>query len=195
MPFLALELRDNPTDPHSGSYHFASFEMGSSHLGGSVNFVKFVLENSVYIGWPGSTVLALSGRLGLATPYGDTQDLVIEDRFKAGGSTTIRGYRDERVGPVDAVQQSRGRRSADPVQRRVAVPHLALSRRRDVLRRRDGHAPGARFRVSTSSSRGPAPGFGITTPIGPLRFDVGYALRQLRDEDRLQFYVTVGNAF
>ena len=32
-------------------------------LGGSVNFVKFVLENSVYVGLPGATVLALSGRL------------------------------------------------------------------------------------------------------------------------------------
>jgi outer membrane protein insertion porin family len=42
---------------------------------------------------------------------------------------------------------------------------------------------------------GAGAGLRLTTPIGPVRFDVGYALRQLRDEDRLQFYVTVGHAF
>jgi outer membrane protein insertion porin family len=42
---------------------------------------------------------------------------------------------------------------------------------------------------------GAGAGLRITTPIRPLRFDMGYALRQLRDDDRLQFYVTVGNAF
>ena len=39
------------------------------------NFIKFVLENSVYLGLPHSTVLALAARLGLATPFGGTEDL------------------------------------------------------------------------------------------------------------------------
>ena len=46
--------------------------------------------------------VALAARLGLATPYGGTQDLPIEDRFYAGGANTVRGYREQRVGPLDA---------------------------------------------------------------------------------------------
>jgi len=194
MPFLALELRDNPTDPHGGSYHFTSFEMGSSHLGGSVDFVKFILENSVYIGWPRSTVLALSGRLGLATPYGHTQDLVIEDRFKAGGSTTIRGYRDERVGPVDASNNPEGGdlRILFNVEWRFPIWRFLGG-----VTFFDAGMVTPRVRDFAFNEFFPGAGGGlrINTPIGPLRFDVGYALRPLRDEDRLQFYVTVGNAF
>lgn len=194
MPFLALELRDNPTDPHGGSYHYASFEVGSSHLGGNVNFAKFILENSVYIGWPRSTVLALSGRLGLAAPYGDTEDLVIEDRFKAGGSTTIRGYRDERVGPVDASNNPQGGdlRILFNVEWRFPIWRFLGG-----VTFFDAGTVTPRVRDFAFSEVFPGAGAGLrlTTPIGPVRFDVGYALRQLRDEDRLQFYVTVGHAF
>lgn len=194
MPFLALELRDNPTDPHAGSYHFASVEVGSSHLGGSVNFVKFVLENSVYVGLPGATVLALSGRLGLATPYGDTEDLVIEDRFKAGGSTTIRGYRDERVGPVDSFNNPEGGdlRLLFNVEYRFPIWRFLGG-----VTFFDAGMVTPRVRDFAWSEFFPGAGAGLrlTTPIGPVRFDVGYALRQLRNEDRLQFYVSVGQAF
>jgi len=194
MPFLSLELRDNPTDPHGGSYHLASVEVGSSALGGSVNFVKFVLENSVYLGLPHGTVLALSGRLGLATPFGGTEDLVIEDRFKAGGSTTIRGYREERVGPVDSSNNPEGGdlRVLFNVEYRFPIwrflggvtffdAGMVTPRVRDFAW--DQFYPGA------------GGGLRLATPIGPVRFDVGYALRQLRNEDRVQLYVTVGHAF
>ena len=100
-PFLALELRDLPADPRQGSFHFVSLEVGSSALGGEINFVKFRLEDSWFVPWPPPTVLAISHRAGLAAPFGGTDDLVIEDRFKAGGSTTIRGYERDRVGPLD----------------------------------------------------------------------------------------------
>ena len=44
----------------------------------------------------------MAGRLGLAAPYGSTPALVIQDRFYAGGATTVRGYREDRLGPLDA---------------------------------------------------------------------------------------------
>ena len=55
----------------------------------------------------------------------------------------------------------------------------------------------ARVEDFTPSDLYPGVGAGlrITTPIGPIRLDVGYALRPLRDEDRIQVYLTVGHAF
>jgi hypothetical protein len=33
MPFLTLELRDQPTDPRRGSFHYTSLEIGKLYLG------------------------------------------------------------------------------------------------------------------------------------------------------------------
>jgi outer membrane protein assembly factor BamA len=194
MPFLALELRDLPADPREGSFHFASFEVGSSALLGRVNFVKFRLEDSWFIPWPPPTVLAVSHRLGLAAPYGGTEDLVIEDRFKAGGSTTIRGYKEDRVGPLDD--------NGNP-ERGDLLLILNLEWRFPIWRWLGGvtffDVGTVTPKVSDFSFSELFPGIGaglrITTPIGPIRLDVGYGLRQVRNDDRIQVYLTVGQAF
>ena len=54
-------------------------------------------------------------------------------------------------------------------------------------------------RVKNFSTNDLFPGVGaglrITTPIGPIRLDVGYGLRPIRDDDRIQVYLEVGQAF
>jgi outer membrane protein assembly complex protein YaeT len=192
--FLTLELRDQPADPHKGSYHLAAFEVGSRVLGGDVSFVKFRLEDTWLVPLPARTVLALSTRFGIAAPYGDTADLVIEDRFKAGGSTTVRGYELDKVGPLDDGGNPRG----GDLQIITNVEY-----RFPIFRWLGGvvffDAGMVTPTVSDFAWSAFFPGVGsglrITTPIGPIRLDVGYGLRQVRTEDRVQVYLTVGQAF
>ena len=119
---------------------------------------------------------------------------MIEDRFKAGGSTTIRGYRDERVGPVDSFNNPEGGdlRVLFNVEYRFPIWRFLGG-----VTFFDAGMVTPRVRDFAWSEFFPGAGAGLrlTTPIGPVRFDVGYALRQLRNEDRLQFYVSVGQAF
>jgi len=191
---LSLELRDPPVDPKRGSYHFTGLEIGSSALGGNVNFVKFRLEDTWLFSWPPRTVLAVSTRFGLAAPYADTADLVIEDRFKAGGSTTVRGYKEDHVGPLDVDGNPQGG------DLRIL---MNLEWRFPLYRWLGGVVF---FDVGMVTPTVPEfawnafyPGVGgglrITTPIGPIRLDVGYGLRQVRTDDRFQVYLTVGQAF
>lgn len=194
MPFLVLELRDQPTDPRHGSFHYLSFEVGTAALGGDVDFVKFQLEDSLFFSWPPPTVLALSSRIGLAAPYGRSDALVIEDRFKAGGSTTIRGYKLDKVGPLDA--------SGNPLGGNLRIL-LNLEWRFPIYRWLGGATffdvgavtPEVKDFSISDFYPGVGGGLRITTPIGPIRLDVGYGLRPIRNDDRVQVYLTIGHAF
>jgi outer membrane protein insertion porin family len=159
-----------------------------------VDFVKFRLEDSWFIPWPPPTVLAFSTRLGLAAPYGRSDALVIEDRFKAGGSTTVRGYKLDKVGPLDF--------AGNPVGGNLQLL-LNLEWRFPIYRWLGGvtffDAGAVTPEIKDFSFNDFFPGVGgglrITTPIGPIRLDVGYALRQVRQDTRIQVYLTIGQAF
>ena len=192
--FLQLELRDQIADPKQGSYHFSALEVGSSALGGNINFVKFRLEDTWLFPLPARTLLAFSTRLGLAGPYGDTADLVIEDRFKAGGSTTVRGYKEDMVGPLDSSGNPQGGDLRILINNEFRFP---------IYRWLGGVVffdvgmvtPTIPDFAFSAFYPGVGSGLRITTPIGPIRLDVGYGLRQVRNDDRIQVYLTVGQAF
>jgi outer membrane protein insertion porin family len=191
---LAWELRDQPADPRRGGYHYVSLELGGPPLGGEVSFVKSRVETAWFVHWPPPTVLAVSARLGLAAPLGGSDSLAIEDRFFAGGATTIRGYREQRVGPRSA--------SGDPTGGN-ALLLLNMEWRFPIWRWFGGvvffDAGTVVPEVGDLSLGDMFPGAGaglrIATPIGPVRFDVGYGFRRIGGERPVQFYLTIGHAF
>jgi outer membrane protein insertion porin family len=193
-PMLTLDRRDEPLDPTRGSFHQISVETGTRYLGSDVEFVKGWLETRWFWKWPAPAVVAVAGRLGLAEPYGGTAALAIQDRFYAGGATTIRGFREDRVGPLDA--------KGNPVGGN-ATAILNLEWRFPIWKWLGGavfvdtgavtpEISGLNFDAFKTGVGG---GLRIKTPVGPIRFDVGYALSRIPNESRTQFYVTVGNPF
>ncbi|HEY7206541.1 MAG TPA: POTRA domain-containing protein [Methylomirabilota bacterium] len=193
-PMLTLDRRDEPLDPTRGSFHQISLETGTRYLGSDLEFVKGWLETRWFWKWPASTVVAVAGRLGLAEPYGGTDALAIQDRFYAGGATTIRGFREDRVGPLDAKRNPIGGN---------ATAILNLEWRFPLWRWLGGAVFVDTGAVTPEISglgfdafkTGVGGGLRIKTPVGPIRFDVGYALSRIPNESRTQFYVTVGNPF
>ena len=119
----------------------------------------------------------------------------IFERYFAGGTNTIRGFRERRVGPLDA-------QSNDPIGGESMlvsnldwvypiVQNLKGSVFFDignVWRRVDDYAKDV--------EAGAGVGLRIKTPIGPVRLDVGYPLTQVRDEKRkLRFHFNVSRGF
>jgi outer membrane protein assembly complex protein YaeT len=194
-PALALDRRNDPRDPTAGSSHLLSLEVGAPVFGSEVHFVKFEAETRWFLDWRAPGVLAISGRLGLATPYGGTPALDIDDRFKAGGSTTVRGYPEDRVGPADA--------SGNPVGGNGRVI-LNAEWRFPLWRWLGGVlfvdsgvvAPEAADIRLADFKTGVGGGLRVKTPVGPLRVDAGYALNTLPTrEDRWQVYFSIGHSF
>jgi outer membrane protein insertion porin family len=193
-PILTLDRRDEPLDPKRGSLHRVSLETASAVLGSGISFLKARLETSWFLDWLSPTVLVVAGRVGLATTLADTPALPIQDRFFAGGATTVRGFREDRLGPLDARGNPTGGNG-------LAI--LNLEWRFPIWRWIGGTlfvdtgavTPEVRDLRFDAFRTGAGGGIRITTPVGPVRVDVGYALQPIPGESRTQVYVTVGNPF
>jgi len=194
-PSLALDRRDDPGEPARGSSHLLSLELGDTAFGSEVKFVKFQLETRWYLDWLSPTVLALAGRLGMAAPYGGTPALDIDDRFKAGGRTSIRGYPEDRVGPVDAAGNPAGGNGRLLLNLEWRFPLWRWLG--GVLFVDSGTvAPEADELLQGPWKTGTGAGLRVATPIGPLRVDAGYGLNGLsRRADRWQISFGIGHPF
>jgi outer membrane protein insertion porin family len=193
-PGLTLDYRDNVLDPNHGSFHTISVDLAGPYLGSEVSFVKSRLETAWYLDWLSPVVIAVGGRLGLATPLSDTAALPIEDRFYAGGTSSVRGYPQDKIGPLDSTGNPTGGN---------ALVILNAEGRFPIWRWLSGVvfvdtgavAPEVSDLGSAAFKTGVGGGIRVKTPVGPLRLDVGYALNSIEGEDRWQLYFGIGQAF
>lgn len=90
---------DSYRDPSSGSTHDIMMEVAG--LGGDNDFIKLTHDSSWY--WKldenKKWILSLRTREGSAWTYGDKELVPLNDRFYAGGMSTIRGFDTRDVGP------------------------------------------------------------------------------------------------
>lgn len=194
-PELVLDRRDRPFDPSRGSVHRTSVELGGVFVGGEADFLKSRLETAWFFDWLPPTVVAVSARFGLAMALLDSETLPIEERFFAGGATTVRGYRERRLGPLD----SRGNPTGGN-----ALVVLNLEWRFPIWRWLGGAVfvdagtvtPEVRDLALDEMRVGAGAGLRVSTPVGPLRLDAGYPLsRTDHDDHELQLYISVGYPF
>ena len=99
---LTYDSRDNVFDPTRGDVLGGSVQYTGGPLGGDRDFWKYYGNASHYFSI-GKSVIEIRGRAGLADPFGDTLKVPIDSRLFAGGAYTVRGYRERKIGPVDAV--------------------------------------------------------------------------------------------
>jgi outer membrane protein insertion porin family len=194
-PSFAYDTRDNKFDPTSGMQTLGSFYLAATALGGNEQFIKLSLEHNRYYALHRfrDTVYSLSGRLGLATPFGGRTSLPISERFFAGGSRDLRGFGFEEAGPTIFVPQ---RDTAGNILRNDdGTPKLMLSplggnavlvinnELRFPIYRDLGGAVFSdtgnvfqRVRDMKPANLTQTLGLGVRvkTPVGPVRFDIGF---------------------
>jgi outer membrane protein insertion porin family len=193
-PVAVWDFRDDRFNPRRGSVHRLSLEVAHDVLGGDVEFVKGELATAWFFSWLPPTVLALSGRLGLATPFGRTDSLPIEDRFFAGGSTSVRGFPENQLGPRDAAGNPIGGNALVVLSAEWRFPLWgwlggAVFVDAGAVTPEIGDLNGSAFRAGAGA------GLRLATPVGPIRLDAAYALRPISGETRFQVYLTVGYPF
>ncbi|MCM8773551.1 MAG: outer membrane protein assembly factor BamA [Candidatus Omnitrophica bacterium] len=102
---LAFDTRDNVFTPSKGLYLANVFQVTGGFLGGDKDFLSYFSRLSLYYSLLKKSVIELRLRLGLADPFSNTDKVPIYRRFFAGGSSTIRGYNERKVGPIDPITE------------------------------------------------------------------------------------------
>ena len=96
---LAWDTRDDPTDTTRGLFASMTSELAPEAVGSDIRFIRQLQQGYYFRPWRGM-VFASAARAGVVVPLGG-QDLIVSERFFAGGSRTVRGVAEEALGGRD----------------------------------------------------------------------------------------------
>ena len=194
----SLGLVWNSTDdlfkPSQGEIVSFNADQGGGIWGGPYEFFKLTGEAKKYfpIGW--DTIFAGRLKLGVADAIGSKKNYPLFERFFAGGQSSVRGYGRRRLGPLNSDDEPLGG---------LSLIEGSVEVRRPVWRELGGALFLDFGQVSLKSFDIPvndlqfSTGFGLsyTTPVGPLRLDIGFPFNPPRGDRAWQIHFSVGAAF
>lgn len=215
---IARDTRDDALDPTRGLFLSAEGSLAARALGGQVGFVKSYVQAQGYRRLSAARRIIFAARVavGLADgfpreiettdPGGNPVVEVIEDlpaseRFFAGGDTTVRGFALDSLGSVRTITPSGFPRGGNGLVLLNAELRVPVWRDLGAAFFVDAGNVFERVTQIEPSDLRTAVGLGIRyrSPVGPLRFDVGFKLDRRefggKLEDRQAFHFSFGHAF
>jgi outer membrane protein insertion porin family len=163
-------------------------------FGGNYNFYRFWGQIKHYhlLGW--QTILATRLKLGTADSFGSPQNYPLFYRFFIGGEGSVRGWRYWMLGPHTPDNTPIGG---------LSDIEGSLELRRPIWQKLSGAVFLDFGQLSTHAydipisdlefSAGPA--LSYSTPVGPVRIDLGIPFQKPRDQTQWQIYFSVGQYF
>ncbi len=194
----SYDRRDNRFDPTRGHFLFSSFDLAGGVLGADKDFYRLQGGGSLYVPHGDRLVFEARVRAGLVDAYGDDTEVPIFERFFGGGSSTIRGFRERRVGPRDPTSNDPIGGEATLVGTLEEVVSIVKDERgRSILKGSVFFDVGNVWRrvddFGETFKSGAGIGLRVNTPIGPVRLDVGLPITDVageKREPRLHFNVS-----
>ncbi|MEO1611574.1 MAG: BamA/TamA family outer membrane protein [Pseudomonadota bacterium] len=194
--FAAYDSSDDRLDPSEGVRARLSVTPFAGAQGSTpVSFLILDANASTYFDLTGTKdyIFAVRGRV--ASILSGDLDVVSPTRWLySGGGGSVRGYAERFIGPLDADGEPTGGLSTVEIGAEMRV------RATDVIGL-------AGFVEAASVSEEIAPvfdegvqiavggGVRYLSPIGPLRFDIGFPVNGRDEDDLFQVYISIGQAF
>jgi outer membrane protein insertion porin family len=205
------DTRDRPLDASKGIYETAEFEINPSVLGSSVDFARLRAQVAYYKKIPSGIVWANSLRIGLEQPFAGSH-VPLSELFFSGGGSTLRGFPLNGAGPqreipacgnpadtstCSLIRVPVGGRELLILNSELRIP-LPIKKGLGMAVFYDGgnvfeHLGFSDFGSSYTNTVGL--GLRYSTPVGPIRVDVGRNLNPLSGIKATQIFVTLGQAF
>jgi outer membrane protein insertion porin family len=185
-----FDFRDSPVEPSRGVTFTLTAREAGGILGGDNHFRMFTAEFAWFHPLPARLIAGGRARLGLAGPFGSSPTVPFEERFRAGGAHTVRGYPEEGLGPLDDNGEPLGGEQIILTSGEVRFPVLGKLWGGVFL---DGGQVWARAGEAAARDLrwGAGVGARYLTFIGPLRLDWAVPL----PHGKGRIYVAVGHAF
>jgi outer membrane protein assembly factor BamA len=195
--FLSLALigdtRDSLTDPARGLFWTATTELSRRFLGSDADYVRLYGQAFAYVPLLGRRLVWAQGYRAGVVPGMDPL-LLIENRFRAGGPTTVRGFEQNTLGPTTDEGDSFGGQAVAVLNQELRFPLWKrlhggvfwdagnvwlLSGSFDLHDLRQSVGAGLRFMF----------------PFGPIRLEYAWVVNPKPGESKGRFVFGLGHAF
>ncbi len=190
------DSRDNIFNATKGTFTSADLSISTIAFGSEREFIKLFANHQRYGRLPTKApiIFAANLQLGLAKAFDNKPRLPLTERFFAGGANTLRGFGFEKAGPRNTNGRTVGGNALFVLSSELRFP--ITNRLGGVLFYDTGNV----FRKTSDIglkkfSNTLGTGLRIATPVGPLRFDMGFLINPRVPERRVQFHFSFGQAF
>ncbi|MCF8474229.1 MAG: autotransporter assembly complex protein TamA [Emcibacter sp.] len=191
---MRWDSSDDLLDPHRGFRATITTAPSIGIDGSRFKFLKSELRSSAYypVMAQEKIILALRIRLGSIIGIAD-QDVPATRRYYAGGGGSIRGFAFQRVGPLSLDNAPLGGRSVAEIAAEIRwkiMTDISL-----VPFVEGGNVYENQFPKFKNFLWGAGLGARYHTSFGPVRLDVAFPLNRRQSDSRVQFYISLGQAF
>ncbi len=191
---VVLDLRDDPFNPRHGSLNSGTFELASYYFGSEVDYWKVAGQSSWYFPLFRKNTFVFSARAGSIRQMRDTVEVPIQKRFFLGGRTTVRGFKEETLGPLGADGTPTGGNYMLNLNTELRVPlqyGFVVAVFMDAGSVWIDRNPGSDFDLRKTAGLG----LRYVTPVGPIALDYGWKLDRRTGETGSEWHFTIGSVF
>ena len=208
------DTRNDFFSPTSGYRWHTSFELADSLLGGTLEFYRLTWGFRYFFPLGDTLTLGTRYQSGIILPSGSESTIPVGERFFNGGESSVRGFRESRLGPRDADGNPYGGTAYNifnielrkKIRQNVSTsvffdlgnvaPNSTLA---------DGTSPLTLGRTALIEAtfqdylRDMRPSYGVgfqyLTPIGPARLDFAFNPKVQGDDNSFLIHFSIGMAF
>ncbi|MFT4792317.1 MAG: translocation and assembly module TamA [Paracoccaceae bacterium] len=194
--YASYDGSDDKLDPKDGIRSALTFTPFVGMIDSNVApFFKIDSITSAYVPLDDARDWVLAGRVRLASILSTkVDDVPANRRLYSGGGGSVRGYRQNIIGPLDDQGAPTGGRSALELGAELRTPLYGALR--GAIFAEAGAVSDEMVPVFDEGMQFAA-GFGVRylSPAGPLRLDIAIPLNPREEDDILQFYLSIGQAW
>ena len=199
------ERRDDLVNPTRGDFFSQGLLTGFGFLGSSQRYIKYTGQYNQYLSlnkptqipfkkaYKSRLVYAGAVRIGIAGGLGG-QDLIQTERFFAGGGTTLRGFKQDEVGPKSSVGNPLGGNAMFILNNELRFPLWKWFDGAGFIDVGNVYREASDFNP-TDLRKSAGVGLRVYTPFVLIRADYGLKLDRRTGESAGAFFVSIGQAF